>query len=39
MKAKSGKKKPRAKPIQEKRTSMTPETRQPAAPLPAALER
>jgi hypothetical protein len=39
MKAKIGKKKPKAKPIREKRTGSKPAKRQPMVLLPAALER
>jgi len=39
MKAKSGKKKPRAKQLMEKRATSKPAKRQPMVPLPAALER
>jgi len=38
MKAKSGKKKPKAKPIVEKRPTLKPAKRQLMVPLPAALE-
>jgi hypothetical protein len=39
MKAKSGKKKPKANPIREKRPTLKPAKRQPMVPVPAALER
>jgi hypothetical protein len=39
MTMKGGKKKPKAKPIQEKRPTLKPAKRQPMVPLPAALER
>jgi len=39
MKAKSGKKKPKAKQIREKRPTLKPAKRQPLVPVPAALER
>jgi hypothetical protein len=40
MKAKSGKKKPKAKPVREKRPTLKPAKRlPPMVPLPAALER
>jgi hypothetical protein len=39
MKAKSGKKKPKAKQLREKRASAKPAKRQAVTPVPAALER
>jgi len=39
MKAKSGKKKPKAKQLKEKRATSKPAMRQPMIPLPAAWER
>jgi hypothetical protein len=39
MKMKGDKKKPKAKPIREKRAALKPVKRQPTVPLPAALER
>jgi hypothetical protein len=39
MNAKGGKKKPKAKPIREKRPTLKPAKREPEISLPAALER